>query len=218
MRKSIFLASVVAVLAGSGVAISSNAFGEVNGDVVLKMTDGAGPNAQIIVRYLWRSADSFVVKTPDGKRSRCQPYNGLATEAAPTPVHLTVCSADKKWSRITLVNDLTGTVMKEWVAAPKSNDLPKASLIRFEPQEIFAKYYPERAMRMNVRGRVTVTCHLNGVGRLQDCIALNEIPSDWGFGESALKMSKRWKAEEQPPGQNLSEQDVTFTLDFKPSE
>jgi protein TonB len=67
----------------------------------------------------------------------------------------------------------------DWTSRPNADDL--------------AKYYPERASRLNVNGRAEISCTVTAKGTLTDCSAVSEDPSDQGFGEAAMKMSHLFK-------------------------
>ena len=56
-----------------------------------------------------------------------------------------------------------------------------------------ARYYPERAMRANLSGKVVMDCLVLTGGTLADCKLVSETPEGYGFGESALKMSVLFK-------------------------
>jgi protein TonB len=56
-----------------------------------------------------------------------------------------------------------------------------------------ARYYPERAQRMNVEGKATISCTVTAQGTLSSCSVADEDPSDQGFGEAAMRMSKLFK-------------------------
>jgi protein TonB len=67
----------------------------------------------------------------------------------------------------------------DWVRKPTGEDLER--------------YYPERAQRMNVEGRASISCTVNARGTLEGCSVSSEDPSDQGFGDAALRMSKLFK-------------------------
>ena len=56
-----------------------------------------------------------------------------------------------------------------------------------------ARYYPERAQRMGVEGRVTIACTVDAKGGLQACQVVSESPQDQDFGEAALRMSRLFR-------------------------
>jgi periplasmic protein TonB len=83
--------------------------------------------------------------------------------------------------------------------APPPPEPPRASVItqpdwvRRPSAEDLERYYPERAQRMNVEGRASISCTVDARGTLQNCSVANESPSDAGFGEAALRMSRLFK-------------------------
>ena len=59
--------------------------------------------------------------------------------------------------------------------------------------EDLARYFPDRAQRMNVEGRATISCSVTAKGTLEGCTVVSEDPPDYGFGDSTLKASKLFK-------------------------
>jgi len=56
-----------------------------------------------------------------------------------------------------------------------------------------ARYYPDRAQRMEVNGRATISCTVTAKGALQGCTVVSENPADYGFGEAALRLSRLFR-------------------------
>ena len=54
------------------------------------------------------------------------------------------------------------------------------------------RYYPRRALRMNVEGSATLNCRVSVEGLL-NCVLATETPSDWGFGEAALRIAREYR-------------------------
>lgn len=52
----------------------------------------------------------------------------------------------------------------------------------------FAKYYPDRAQRMMVAGHALVECSVTSEGSLSSCILLDEDPTEFGFGDAAIRL------------------------------
>jgi protein TonB len=46
---------------------------------------------------------------------------------------------------------------------------------------------------MNVEGHASISCTVNAHGTLENCSVTNESPSDQGFGDAAMRMSKLFK-------------------------
>lgn len=56
-----------------------------------------------------------------------------------------------------------------------------------------ARYYPERAQRMEKGGSATIQCTVTAKGTVTACSVVSEEPADFGFGEAALKLSRLFK-------------------------
>lgn len=54
------------------------------------------------------------------------------------------------------------------------------------------RYYPRRALRMNVEGSATLDCRVAVDGRLS-CVVVSETPPGWGFGEAALRIAGEYR-------------------------
>lgn len=54
------------------------------------------------------------------------------------------------------------------------------------------RYYPRRALRMNVEGAAMLDCRVSTEGRLS-CSVLSETPPDWGFGEAARRIASEYR-------------------------
>lgn len=57
----------------------------------------------------------------------------------------------------------------------------------------FARFYPDRAMRLSVSGQATLSCEVTASGSVTACRVVAESPADIGFGEAALKLSRFFK-------------------------
>ena len=56
-----------------------------------------------------------------------------------------------------------------------------------------ARYYPDRAQRMGVEGRVVLNCSVTARGTLENCSVVEESPGDQDFGSAALRMSRLFR-------------------------
>jgi len=52
------------------------------------------------------------------------------------------------------------------------------------------RYWPDRAMRMNQSGRVTLICTVADGGVLTNCSVEAENPPDFGFGEASTRVAQ----------------------------
>jgi protein TonB len=66
----------------------------------------------------------------------------------------------------------------DWSQKPSADDM--------------ARYYPERAQRLNVTGRAELACTVLANGKV-NCDVASEDPPDQGFGDAAMKLSKLFK-------------------------
>jgi periplasmic protein TonB len=57
----------------------------------------------------------------------------------------------------------------------------------------FARFYPDRAMRLELSGQATLSCQVTASGSVTACRVIAETPADIGFGDAALKLSKFFK-------------------------
>jgi TonB family protein len=60
-----------------------------------------------------------------------------------------------------------------------------------QPRDL-ARYYPERALRREIEGRVVLDCSVSVRGEL-DCAVASETPANWGFGAAALAISRDYQ-------------------------
>lgn len=67
----------------------------------------------------------------------------------------------------------------DWARRPGADDM--------------ARYYPDRAQRMDVAGRATITCAVTARGTLENCVVVSETPGDFGFGDAALRLSRLFR-------------------------
>ena len=70
-----------------------------------------------------------------------------------------------------------------WTRKPNSDD--------------YARFYPERAQRLEQEGAATVKCVVTTKGALVACQILSEEPAGFGFGEATKKVVSLWKMKPQ---------------------
>jgi His-Xaa-Ser repeat protein HxsA len=74
----------------------------------------------------------------------------------------------------------TGEITRpDWARKPSGDDM--------------ARYYPDRAQRMEVNGRATIRCTVTTKGTLENCVVTSETPEDFGFGDAALRLSRLFR-------------------------
>lgn len=78
-------------------------------------------------------------------------------------------------------------------APPRASVIQNPDWLRKPSGDDFARYYPDRALRMNVEGRVMLECTVNDSGGLAGCAVASEAPDDQEFGVAALRMTRLFK-------------------------
>jgi protein TonB len=63
--------------------------------------------------------------------------------------------------------------------------------------EEMARYYPDRALRMEMPGRATIACSVTAKGTVDACRVTSETPDDMGFGAAALKLARFFRMSPQ---------------------
>jgi periplasmic protein TonB len=76
---------------------------------------------------------------------------------------------------------------------PRPSVITNPDWARRPSGEDVARYYPDRAMRMNIEGRATLSCQVTAKGTLENCSVDSEEPADQDFGAAALRMSKLFR-------------------------
>lgn len=83
--------------------------------------------------------------------------------------------------------DATATAARirnpDWAELPSGEDL--------------ARYYPERAQRLQLEGRAVIQCRVDLAGALKACAVESETPPDAGFGPAALELATRFRMKPQ---------------------
>lgn len=101
------------------------------------------------------------------------PISGVITETISPPLQ----QAPTELAALTAPTNFIPTVVDpQWVRQPRD----------------LARYYPDRALRREVEGRVVLDCGVSIRGAL-DCAVVSETPADWGFGEAALRISRDYQ-------------------------
>ena len=75
----------------------------------------------------------------------------------------------------------------------RASVITKPDWARKPTGEDMARYYPDRAQRMEVGGRATLSCTVTSKGSLEGCSVVSENPGDYGFGDAAMKLSRLFR-------------------------
>jgi protein TonB len=79
----------------------------------------------------------------------------------------------------------------------------------------FARFYPDRAQRMEQEGSATITCGVTAAGSLTDCRLVRETPDGFGFGAATLKLAQYFKMSPRTvDGQPVEGGQVTIPIRF----
>jgi protein TonB len=76
---------------------------------------------------------------------------------------------------------------------PRPSVIQNPDWARRPSAEDMARYYPDRAQRMNVEGRATLSCQVTAKGTLESCSIVSEEPADQDFGQAAIRLSRLFR-------------------------
>lgn len=77
--------------------------------------------------------------------------------------------------------------------APRDPDIRNPTWVKRPGPTEFARFYPDRAQRMEQEGVATITCAVTAAGSLTGCRVVRETPSEFGFGAATLKLAQYFK-------------------------
>jgi protein TonB len=60
-----------------------------------------------------------------------------------------------------------------------------------------ARFYPDRAVRLEAEGKAVITCEVTDAGAVTACRVVSESPGDMGFGAAALKLARYFRMSPQ---------------------
>ena len=72
-----------------------------------------------------------------------------------------------------------GPYKPDWLEKPSGDDM--------------AAFYPARAPRREISGKVTMVCQVKTDGRLSDCRIASETPMGEQFGQAALRLAPKFR-------------------------
>ena len=127
---------------------------------------------------------AYLTKFPSGEFSAIA-RNRLAPPAGP-PASFATPAPERTGGPVASSPPRAGPTIvthPDWIRKPNSDDIQR--------------YYPERAIRMNVGGSATLDCEVDVSGSLDGCRVTSEDPGDMGFGDAAMQMSRLFKMSPQ---------------------
>lgn len=80
---------------------------------------------------------------------------------------------------------------------PAPPEIRNAQWLRKPGATELARYYPDRAVRLEQTGLATISCEVTARGDVSACRVVSETPEDMGFGAAALKLSKYFRMSPQ---------------------
>lgn len=123
------------------------------------------------------SAPATAAAAPEAALPATEPEPGYAAEA---PANEALPADEPEPAPVAAPTMITNP---DWLRRPSGDDINR--------------YYPDRASRMEVEGRATLSCTVDARGGLEDCEVIGEEPGDMGFGDAALMMSKLFRMRPQ---------------------
>jgi protein TonB len=99
---------------------------------------------------------------------------------------------------------------------PRAAVITQPDWLRRPDAEDMARYYPDRAQRLNKAGSAKIECTVTANGSLTGCSVISEEPADLGFGESSVSLSKLFKMKPKTvDGAAVGGATVIFTIRFQ---
>ena len=96
-----------------------------------------------------------------------------------------------------------GIYRPDWLEKPSGDDM--------------AAFYPPRAARRDISGKVTMVCQVKGDGRLSECRIASETPAGEQFGQAALRLAPKFRMI-PPDDLRANAGEVTIPLVFQTPE
>lgn len=107
-------------------------------------------------------------------------------------------------------------------AAPSPTLIERPDWVRKPNGDDLARFYPDRAQRLEMEGRVVLLCHVQNDGLLRLCEIIEETPPGYDFGAAVLKMAPLFRMRPPDTSKFSVPGDSGFTVRvriiFKPPE
>ena len=152
----------------------------------------------------------------DGRVTSCTDDHDGATISDPVEVYSNTCVVHAHLSHVEFYDGRGRKVVSEWSEirptgaasdgpppARRATEISRPTWVAKPTPDDVASSYPERAQRLGRDGRVTMACKATDDGGLEGCSITSEDPADMGFGQAALRLSRRFKMKPTTEGGEL---------------
>lgn len=143
-----------------------------------------------------------VVLPPDVKPAVSPPIHKSLPVTDPLVETLPVTPPDKVDATqpigpIAKLAPIPGPSFGEGIVPTPPPVITRPDWIRMPGPKEFARYFPDRAERLEVSGSATLACLVAADGTVGSCQVVKETPGDMGFGAAALKLAPFFRMKPQ---------------------
>ena len=158
------------------------------------------PEGPIIEVDMFRPKPPPIERTDPAPPAPTPPIH-IPTTVQPTPDTLTVTPSDDPAPAAGPVVNLTNPVAPDATGTAATPDVPargpalitNPTWLRKPTGAQLMDAYPERALNRDMSGSATLRCAVRLDGSLTGCSVLAETPGGYGFGRSALSLSRYFR-------------------------
>lgn len=143
------------------------------------------------------------VVTPDSKPTpvppihKSTPVATAETDTLPIAPPDEVLKGEPPIGPIASLDPVIGPSLGDGLEPVPAPVVTRPDWIRMPGPKEFARYFPERAARLEVSGSATLACLVAANGTVGSCQVVKEAPDDMGFGKAALKLAPYFRMKPQ---------------------